>query len=1012
MKRLTVRLTASLVVSTFTVPFYPSTSALFAQSTLNYTDVSIYYRNGQEYFASKNYEAARTEFNLYLDSEKSLFEKEDANKVWAEYYVVMCSLYLNYSETELLASRFVRNYPEHPVAATLFKEIGNYFFEQGDYARAVDYLSKSAKSDEEAQYRLGISHFSLQNYTDALSIFDVVKGGQSGYAISSAYYAGIINFRGAKYPEAIPDFKKAEQSATYRAEIPGWLAHSFYRQGKFAEMLAYTEPLLREKNSGRKLEDVALLTAEVYFQQGNYDKASTYYNIYKNYKSQGMLPAVAYRFGYSLYKTNQFAPAAEQLKNVAAVRDTLGQYAAFILGVSYLKSNNPNYALGAFDQARKTNYNPAVTEDADFSYSKVLLDLGRGSEAIKAFESFLTKYPTSKYEDEVNELISEAYLSSNNYQAALAYIEGLKRRSARTNMAYQRIAFNQAVKLYNDEKYPEAIPYFNKSLTTPENAETKYAANFWKAEALSAEKKYTEAIPMYQSLIASVDNTTPNLPDLQNKSRYALAYSYYNTKEYENANRLFREYADRMKSSGDSQAYQDAVVRLADTYFAAKNYDQAIKYYNQAITGSRSDRDYATYQKGLVLALKGEDANAKAAFQAVQKNFPQSIYVDNAMYQEANLEFVAGRYTTAITEFTQLINDKPQSLLMPAALLKRALAFTNTANHEGAINDYKNILKNYPTQSQSKDALTGVQEELNEVGRPEDFSQILSDYQRANPTDNSVVGLEYESAKSLFYGEKYEKAIIALSEYVRKNPISVESYEAKYLIAEAYIKLGDKMQALTYYYQVIADNKYKSVSKAVQKAADIEFGAKNFKRAITNYRTLLTYASDKKEQQTALIGLMESYYQTPKSDSTLYYASEVANSGDVVLGAKSKANLYIGKIYMGKNDYPKATEAFNTAIVIAKDDVGAEAQYLIAQMLYNQKKYKESSDMIIAKFRTDFADASDKIVGRAYLLLADDFIGLDNIVQARATLNSVIENLPEKEIVVEAKLKLKTIEKR
>ncbi|MCU0469159.1 MAG: tetratricopeptide repeat protein [Arcicella sp.] len=1002
----------SLVSCIFLFLTIVSQTSLLAQSTLNYTDVSIHFRNGQEHFESKNYEAARAEFNLFLASDKALLEKEDGNKVWAEYYVVMCSLYLQYSETELLANRFVRNYPEHPVAGNLFKEIGNHFFEQGDYARAVDYLKKSPKSDEEAQYRLAVSHFSLQDYSEALEIFNEIKDGNTDYAVSSSYYAGIINFRAGRYQDAIPDFKKAEQSATYRSEIAGWLAHSYYRQGKFAEMLAYTEPLLREKNSGRKLEDVALLTAEVYFQQANYEKAANYYTIYKNYKSQGMLPAVAYRYGYSLYKTDQFAPATDQLKNVAAVRDTLGQYAAFILGVCYLKANNPNYALGAFDQARKSNYNKSVTEDADFNHAKVLLDLNRGNEAIKAFEAFLSKYPDSKYEDEANELVSEAYLSSNNYQAALAYIEGLKRRSTRTNAAYQRIAFNQGVKMFNDERYIDAIPYFDKSLTTPVNPETKYAANFWKAEALSADKKYSEAIPMYQSIIASVDNTTANVFDLQSRSRYALGYAYFNTKEYDKANRMFREYADRMKSSGDSQAYQDAVVRLGDTFFAAKNYDQALKYYDQAIGSNRSEKDYAIYQKGLVLIFKGNEAGARAAFQKVQSDYPQSLYVDNAIYQEANLDFTGGRYIPAITGFTKLLNDKPQSRLIPAALLKRAVAFQNTTNHEGAIADYKNILKNYPTEPQSKDALAGIQEELNEVGRPEEFTQILNDYQRANPTDNSVIGLEYESARGLFYGEKYDKAIVALSEYVRKNPSSIESYEAKYLIAESYLKLNDKTQALTYYYQVIRDRKYKSVNRAILKAAEIESASGNLKAAITNYRNLLASAADKKDQQTALIGLMESYYQTTKTDSTLYFAKEVTNSGDVVLGAKSKATLYTGKIYMVKNDYPKATDAFNQTIAISKDDFGAEAQFLIAQMLYNQKKFKESSEMIMAKFRNEFADADDRIVGKAFLLLADDFVGLENLVQARATLNSIIENHPDKNVVADAKAKLKLIEKK
>ena len=1003
---------SSLVSLCFILLTFVSQTSILAQSTLNYTDASIHFRNGQEHFESKNYEAARAEFNLFLDYDKTLLEKEDGNKVWAEYYVVMCSLYLGYSETELLANRFVRNYPEHPVAGNLYKEIGNYFFEQGDYARAVDYLKKSPKSDEDAQYRLAISYFSLQNYTEALIIFDGLKDGTNENAMASSYYAGIINFRSGRYKEATPDFKKAEKSAEYRSEIPGWLAHSYYRQGKFAEMLAYTEPLLREKNSGRKLEDVALLTAEVYFQQANYEKAASYYTIYKNYKSQVMLPAVAYRYGYSLYKTDQFAPAAEQLKNVAAVRDTLGQYASFILGVCYLKANNPNYALGAFDQARKNNYNKSVTEDADFNHAKVLLDLNRGNEAIKALEEFLRKYPSTKYEDEANELVSEAYLASNNYQAALAYIEGLPRRSTRTNTAYQRIAYNQGVKMYNDERYIDAIPYFDKSLATHVNAETKYSANFWKAEALSADKKYLEAIPMYQSIIASVDNTTPNLYELQSKSRYSLAYSYYNTKDYDKANKLFREYADRMKASGDSQSYQDAIIRLGDTYFAAKNYDAALKYYDQAIAGKGADLDYANYQKGLVMILKGNDAGARAAFQKVQSDFPQSLYVDNAIYQDANVDFTAGRYIPAITGFTKLINDKPQSSLVPASLLKRAVAFQNTINHEGAIADYKNILKNHSTEPQSKDALAGIQDELNEVGRPEEFTQILNDYQRANPLDNSVVGMEYESAKALFYSEKYDKATVALTEYVRKNPISIESYEAKYLIAEAYFKLGNKPEALNWYYIVIKDRKYKALTKAISRAAEIEYAAGNFKGAITNYRNLLVSASDKKDQQTALIALMESYYQTTKTDSTLYFAREVSTSSDVVLGAKSKATLYMGKIYMAKNDYPKAIESFNQTIALAKDDFGAEAQYLISQMLYNQKKYKESSEMIMAKFRNEFSDAADKIVGKAYILLSDNFVGLDNFFQARATLNSLIENIADKDIVAEAKTKLKAIEKK
>lgn len=121
-----------------------SNSQLYAQSTLNYSEVNIHFRNGQEYFESKSYEAARAEFQLYLSSDRNFLDKNDPNTAWAQYYIIMCSLYMNRAETELLADRFVREHPEHTVSSTLFREIGNYFFDNGDYARAIDYLSKSS----------------------------------------------------------------------------------------------------------------------------------------------------------------------------------------------------------------------------------------------------------------------------------------------------------------------------------------------------------------------------------------------------------------------------------------------------------------------------------------------------------------------------------------------------------------------------------------------------------------------------------------------------------------------------------------------------------------------------------------------------------------------------------------------------------------------------------------------------------------------------------------------------
>ena len=190
-----------------------------------------------------------------------------------------------------------------------------------------------------------------------------------------------------------------------------------------------------------------------------------------------------------MYKTGAFAEAITQLKPVAAGKDTTAQYAAYTLGISYLQTDNPAYALTAFDQAGRLAFNPSIQEESRFTHAKLQLDQKRGSEAISELNEFLKKYPNSRFEEEANELVGEAYLASNNYPAAIAYIEKLKNRSPRINATYQRLTYNQAVAEYNSERYALALTNFNKSLTVAGDPALKTERYFLESRgAVSPEK--------------------------------------------------------------------------------------------------------------------------------------------------------------------------------------------------------------------------------------------------------------------------------------------------------------------------------------------------------------------------------------------------------------------------------------------------------------------------------------------------------------------------------------------
>ena len=87
----------------------------------------------------------------------------------------------------------------------------------------------------------------------------------------------------------------------------------------------------------------------------------------------------------------------------------------------------------------------------------------------------------------------------------------------------------------------------------------------------------------------------------------------------------------------------------------------------------------------------------------------------------------------------------------------------------------------------------------------------------------------------------------------------------------------------------------------------------------------------------------------------------------------------------------------------------AAVKYLDIIQLNNAKgNYATSNEMILDKFRNEFAEVSDATLGKAYLILAKNLFELKNLAQAKATLKSIIDNSEDKESVEAAKALLKT----
>jgi tetratricopeptide (TPR) repeat protein len=984
------------------------TRVSFAQNTLSYTQIEAHFNNGIELFEKKAYPAARKELHEYIQLSEGSLNPNRFNIANATYYSAVSSLYSKAKDADIEVERFVVKYPDHPKAKIIFNDLADMYFAKGEYNDAILYFEKSLENRAdniatyEIRYKLGVSYYVIKDFKNALTQFDIVKNTVSPSSLNAAYYAGVIHFQNQNYQAAYTDLKRVENVNPYKTDIPNWLGQILFRQKKYTELVEYAEPIIANQN-GRKVDELSLLVAEVYYMNDDFKKAAMYYDKFKTFKKTAT-DVVNFRHAYSYYKIENFEKSAQIFRNTANQNSELGQQSAYYLGISALKTGDINAAMLAFEEAKKTNFDLNIKEEAEYNYIKVLVEKNNNPKAISSLQAYLKTYPNGKYIDESNELLSEILSESNSYANAISYIETLKKRTPKIDETYQKLCYNQGIQEFNLEKFESAIPFFDKAIKTKSNSEIEQKAKYWKAESY-AQLNNTEAERLFKELGSTADT------EIRLKAIYSLAYMKFNAKDYTAAKAQFQSFYNDSKSEPALESNrEDALIRLADCHLAAKEYTQALSYYERAFIENKADKDYALYQKGLTLKFMDKDAEAKVVFDQFTKLYSNSRLIDDALFQNGVLDMDKGQYANAIATFTDLMRRRPNSILTPQVLLKRALSFANLQNHEKAILDYKLILDKFSKTKFADEALLGVKESLNAVNRSEDFAEIANQYQKNNPNSNSGQDLQFDAAKDLYFAEKYEKAITAFQQYNNSYAGSANIPESKFLIAESFYLINKKSEALAYYEDLVSNNQVTYLSKSAMRAADIHFAAGTYEGAIRNYLQVESNSSSPREILIAEEGLYKAHLLKNEPDKCIEFCNKIlATSGNIVINAQNHATLWKGKALMQKKEFQTAKIEFQKTISLGKDISGAEAKYLIAYIQYQMKEY-DNSIKTGQELSNDFSDF-ELWYEKAFLLIADNYIAKNDNFMANATLKSIIENSSNPETIALAKTKLKTIAK-
>lgn len=985
----------------------------FAQQTLIYTDVYKDYKKALELYDNKMFATAQELFEKVSEITPEGTDDEIFNFVSSsKYYAANCAIELNNPDADKLMLDFVNNNPGNVLMGSAYNQLGRIYYNKKEYGNAATWFEKvdikDLSMDERDLYKFQYAYslFNKKKFSEAKILFAQLKDKPgTPYYYASNYYYGFIQQDQGNYENALACFEILKDITPYSSVVPYYITNIYFQQKKYDKVIEYAEPLMADIKLVYYAEINSLL-GQAYFYQNNYGKALPYLSYYIE-KAKNIRDEDYYQLAYTQYETGDYNAALTTLKETSDDNDTMYQHIQFLYGNTYLKLNKKEEARNAFMESSRIGIDKNIHELSLLNYGKLSYESEFYTAAVTALQEYIKKYPAGKNKVEAQEILANSLLNTNDYVAAMEVIDDIPQKTPKLKEAYQKVSYYSGVQLFDQKKYAESEKMFLQSLENPLDANLQAASYFWIGEIRYAEQKYQLAINNHVKF-QELSKVSKNLPKETTVpySNYTIGYGYFKQKSFSNAANYFGKVISSLNTSKTDQVqnnvYIDAVLRLGDCYFMTKDYKKAESNYSKIIDNNNKGVDYALYQKGMLQGLQNNGTGKIATLQQLTSRYPNSLYIDDAMYEIANTYFILKQSSSAITAFKALISEKPGSSYSIKAYLKLGLIYFNEKDFNNSEKYYKLAYEMSPNSPEGQEAKEGLLDIVEETGDTNAADGVVPSSQ--------IDQEKYNYAKNKYDMSEFSVATIAFSDYLREFPKGQFKSEAEFYRGESYFKVEQYAKALPDYESLIKNNRTKFLESALLRAGWIEYYQnEDYKTAYDYYKKLYEVADYKENTFVAMVGLLRTSYFLNDFDEVIVNANRILASDLVSNDEKIEAYYYSGQAQLSNNSIDKAYDAFSKAAALTTNEIGVESRFHMADILFQKGKLDESK----AKCQQIINDmpAYEEWIIRSYILMADIAAAKGDFAQAKATLNSIIDSYTgDPELVQLAQQKLEQIE--
>lgn len=942
------------------------------------------YRQAMELYEAGMFERAETLFGRVHSA---------TGDVLARGYEVLCSVRLQERGYQPRVEDYAALHPESKLLPQIHFYHALNLFDARDYSGAALEFSrvgvKSLYGDQMAEFRFkeAYSRFELGELDRASDGFEAAeKMPHSDFTAPSRYFLGYILYTRKAFGEASRWFELAAKDPRFTEISNHYLLECRFMQKDYRYVVDNGVPGFDETPEERR-PHLARLISESYLALGDKEKARDYYG--KITKSRNDMDRDDFFYaGSLLYATEDFKGAIDNYSLMASRTDSIGQIANYQLGYSHIKTGNKVAAMEAFKSASALGFNPDIQEDAHFNYAKLAFDLNH-SPAV--FNDYLAKFSDKKKGDRIYSYIALANLYNHNYSAAVEAYSNIDLLDEDQKANYMRANYLRANQLIESGSWRDAVPLLRAaSFYSDKRSTFNQLSKYWLAESYFRSGQYDKAIEEYTALY---NNSALDGKPEGGLIPYNLAYCHFQREEFDKAARWFDSYLQgRSPAEGE-----DAAVRRADCDFLRKDYQAAIKEYEKALGRFPfSGNLYPSYQAGLAYGLTGNIGKKIELLSKALTAKPTADYYSEAMYELGRAYVSAERNDEAMDCFKKLKGATKDKSISARALIELGMISRNMSEYNQALSYYKQVVDQMPGTEFASDALLAIESIYQSEGRTDEFLDYADKAGlNKDKSDSEKEEMYFNAAEQMYLAGNHTKALSLFQGFIDRFPDGELVSHASFYIAECHRSLGSKELACDWYAKALEkDNGSSFAEIAMLNFSKLSYDLEHYKEAYGGYSSLLSDAKIENNRHTARVGMMMSAFKDGDFSNALSCAGRVKDDSKSAEAEIRRADWVVAKSHLAMGDRDEAFRVFKELSSDPSTDEGAEAAYMLVQDAYDQGDFA-SVEAKVYKF-SDTAGGQTYWLAKSFIVLGDAFAEQDNLVQAKATFESILNGyVPE-----------------